>query len=171
MIGVDFLLVYGVEGLLAPMSVVGAAWARLIARALMAILSLILVLKETEVSLKLQFPLRPEMKRLVQMSANLFLRSVALNIALILSTRQAAGLGKEYVAVHTIAMNTWLFTAFFLDGYGAAGNILGGRLLGEKNYKSLWKLTKRVTSYNIAVATLLILFVLISYHHIGLIFT
>jgi MATE family multidrug resistance protein len=169
-IGLDFLFVYGVEGLLAPMGVVGAAWASLIAQALMAVLSLILVLKKTEVSLKLQFPLHPEMKRLVQMSANLFLRSVALNIALILSTRQAAGLGKEYVAVHTIAMNIWLFTAFFLDGYGAAGNILGGRLLGEKNYKSLWKLTKRVTSYNIVVATLLILVGVISYHHIGLIF-
>jgi MATE family multidrug resistance protein len=169
-IGLDFLFVYGVEGLLAPMGVVGAAWASLIAQALMAVLSLILVLKKTEVSLKLQFPLHPEMKRLVQMSANLFLRSVALNIALILSTRQAAGLGKEYIAVHTIAMNIWLFTAFFLDGYGAAGNILGGRLLGEKNYKSLWKLTKRVTSYNIVVATLLILVGVISYHHIGLIF-
>jgi MATE family multidrug resistance protein len=169
-IGLDFLFVYGVEGLLAPMGVVGAAWASLIAQALMAVLSLILVLKKTEVSLKLQFPLHPEMKRLVQMSANLFLRSVALNIALILSTRQAAGLGKEYVAVHTIAMNIWLFTAFFLDGYGAAGNILGGRLLGEKNYKSLWKLTKRVTSYNIVVATLLIFVGVISYHHIGLIF-
>ncbi len=169
-IGLDFLLVYGVEGLIAPMGVVGAAWASLMAQALMAILSLILVLKKTQVSLKLQFPLHPEMKRLVQMCANLFLRSVALNIALILSTREAAGLGKEYVAAHTIAMNIWLFTAFFLDGYGAAGNILGGRLLGEKNYKSLWTLTKRVTSYNIVVATLLVLAGIISYHYVGFIF-
>ncbi|MGK0386741.1 MAG: MATE family multidrug resistance protein [Patiriisocius sp.] len=170
-IGLDFLLVYGLEGFIAPMGVPGAAWASLIAQALMAVLALILVLKKTEVSLRLQFPLHPEMKRLVHMSANLFLRSVALNIALILSTREAAGIGKEYVAVHTIAMNIWLFTAFFLDGYGAAGNILGGRLLGEKNYKALWQLTKRVTSYNVIVSIILLLAGLVSYQYIGLIFS
>ena len=129
-IGLDFLLVYGLDGFIAPMGVVGAAWASLVAQGVMALLSLLLVLKKTQVSLRLEFPLHPQIKRLVTMCANLFLRSIALNVALILSTREAAGLGKEYVAVHTIAMNVWLFTAFFLDGYGAAGNILGGRLLG-----------------------------------------
>ena len=72
------------------------------------------------------------------MSLNLFVRSLALNTALILATREAAALGKEYIAAYTIAFNIWIFSAFFLDGYGAAGNILGGKLLGEKNYKALW---------------------------------
>ena len=169
-IAFDFLLVYGLEGYIDAMGVVGAAWASLFAQGLMAILSLVLVLKKTNISLQLTFKWHPEMKRLVQMSANLFLRSVALNIALILATREAAGLGKEYVAAHTIAMNIWLFTAFFLDGYGAAGNILSGRLLGEKNYSKLWQLTKRVTSYNIVVATFLITLGLVFYDYLGLIF-
>ena len=169
-IGLDFLLVYGLDGFVAPMGVVGSAWASLVAQGVMALLSLLLVLKKTHVSLRLVFPLHPQIKLLVTMCANLFLRSIALNIALILSTREAAGHGKEYVAVHTIAMNIWLFTAFFLDGYGAAGNILGGRLLGAKNYTSLWTLTQRVTFYNTIVAIVLILAGVLCYNYVGLIF-
>ena len=105
------------------------------------------------------------------MCANLFLRSIALNVALILSTREAAGLGKEYVAVHTIAMNVWLFTAFFLDGYGAAGNILGREATWSKKLPtSLWKLTQRVTLYNTEVAIVLMLAGVLCYNHVGLIF-
>ena len=104
------------------------------------------------------------------MSLNLFVRSVALNTALILATREAADLGKEYIAAHTIAFNIWIFTAFFIDGYGAAGNILGGKLLGERNYGSLWKLTKKVNLYNFGVATLLVIVGFIFYEPLGLIF-
>ena len=169
-IALDFALVYGIDGILEPMGVVGAAWASLIAQILMAILSFILILKKTKVSLRLVLPLHFEMRRLVSMSFNLFLRSLALNAALILSTREAAALGKEYIAAHTIAFNIWIFTAFFLDGYGAAGNILGGKILGERNFKNLWKLTKKVNLYNIAVATLLALIGLALYYPLGLLF-
>ncbi|GER58575.1 MATE family efflux transporter [Patiriisocius marinus] len=169
-IGLDFLFVYGLNGYVEAMGVVGAAWASLIAQGVMALLSLVLLLKKTAVSLRLKFPLHPEIKRLVSMSANLFLRSVALNVALILSTREAAGLGTEVVAAHTIALNIWLFTAFFLDGYGAAGNILGGKLMGENNFNSLWQLTKRVLKYNLIVATGLIIIGVIFYEQLGWIY-
>lgn len=169
-IGLDFALVYGIDGIIEPMNVKGAAWASLISQAAMALLALLFLLKKTEVSLKLKFPLHPEVNRLVVMSFNLFIRSLALNLALILATREAAALGKEYIAAHTIAFNIWIFSAFFLDGYGAAGNILSGKLLGEKNYNSLWKLTKKVTLYNIGVSSLLILLGLLFYEPLGLLF-
>jgi len=169
-IGLDFALVYGMEGILAPLGIKGAAWASLISQSVMAILAFIFLMKKTEVSLKLEFPLHPEIKRLVSMSLNLFLRSVALNTALILATREAADLGKEYIAAHTIAFNIWIFTAFFLDGYGAAGNILSGKLLGEKNYSSLWKLTKKVSFYNLIVAIVLVFAGLLLYKPLGLLF-
>jgi Na+-driven multidrug efflux pump len=104
------------------------------------------------------------------MSLNLFLRASSLNVALILATRQAAALGKETAAAHAIAINVWLFTAFFIDGYGAAGNILGGKLLGEKNYPALYKLTKRVNLYNLGVACILFLFGALFYSQVGVIF-
>jgi len=169
-IGLDFALVYGVEGYIPALHVEGAAWASLISQVVMAVLSLVLLLKKTNVSLRLSFDLHPELYRLVTMSANLFVRALALNIALILATREAAALGKEYIAAHTIAFNLWIFAAFFLDGYGAAGNILGGKLLGEKNYKSLWTLTKRVNFYNIGVALILLTVGLIFYKPLGILF-
>ena len=169
-IGLDFALVYGIEGYIQPMGIVGAAWASLISQTIMALLALIFLLKKTEVSLRLKFPLHPEIKRLINMSFNLFLRSVALNAALILATREAAALGKEYVAAHTIAFNIWIFTAFFLDGYGAAGNMLGGKLLGERNFSALWKLTKKVNLYNLGVAAILVMMGLILYEPLGLLF-
>ncbi|MEM0517545.1 MULTISPECIES: MATE family efflux transporter [Aequorivita] len=169
-IALDFALVYGIDGYISPMGIKGAGWASLIAQAIMALMALFFLLKKTEVSLKLTFPLHPEISRLVRMSFNLFLRSVALNTALILATREAADLGKEYIAAHTIAFNIWIFTAFFIDGYGAAGNILGGRLLGERNYGSLWKLTKKVNLYNVGVAAVLVFVGFLLYEPLGLLF-
>lgn len=169
-IGLDFLLVYGLEGYIDAMGVVGAAWASLMSQGVMALLALVLVLKKTDVSLRIKFPLHPEMNRLVAMSSNLFLRSVALNVALILSTREAAALGTKVVAAHTIAMNIWLFTAFFLDGYGAAGNVLGGKLLGERNFNKLWILTKKVITYNLFVAFALVVIGLLFYNSLGWIY-
>lgn len=169
-VGLDFAFVYGVTDYIPAMGVKGAAWASLVAQAIMAILAFILLLSKTEISLRLRFPLHPEVKRLVSMSLNLFIRSLALNAALMLAVKEAAGLGTEYIAAHAIAVNIWLFTAFFLDGYGAAGNALGGKLFGEKNYKSLWQLTKRVNLYNIGVATILIILGLIFYKPLGLLF-
>ena len=88
-----------------------------------------------------------------------------------MAVREATSLGKEYIAAHTIAINLWLFSAFFIDGYGAAGNILGGRLLGAKKYKKLWVLTKRVNLYNLVVSLLLVVSGLFLYNHLGLLFT
>ncbi len=169
-IALDFALVYGIAGFIEPMAIKGAAWASLISQGIMAILSLILILKKTEISLRLRLPLHPEIGRLVRMSFNLFIRSIALNAALLLATRQATALGKEIIAAHTIALQLWLFTAFFLDGYGAAGNILGGKLLGERNFKSLYILTKRLCGYNLLVATVLVLVGIIFYEPLGRIF-
>jgi putative MATE family efflux protein len=167
----DFILVYGWQEVVPALGVKGAAWASLISQGVMALLSLIILLKKTKVSLTISKVLHPEIKRLVAMSFNLFVRSIALNIALILATREATALGKNYIAAHTIAMNLWLFSAFFIDGYGAAGNILGGRLLGAKNYKKLILLTRRVLLYNLVIAGILVLVGLLFYRQLGILFT
>ena len=169
-IGLDFLLVYGMEGYIPAMGIKGAAWASLTAQVIMAILAFTLLMVKTNVSLKLRFPLHPEINRLVSMSANLFIRSIALNLALLLAVREATALGKEFIAAHAIAINIWLFSAFFIDGYGAAGNILGGKLLGAKDYKSLFKLTKKVTFYNLGITAILMIALLLLYKPLGVLF-
>jgi len=167
----DIILVYGVEGYWEPMHLEGAAWASLVAQMVMALLSFVLLLTKTAVSLRLRFPLHDELGRLAVMSLNLFVRSIALNTAIILAVREATAYGDQFIGAHTIAINIWLFAAFFIDGYGAAGNIMGGRLLGAKNYPLLWKLAKRVASYGLGVSLLLMLIMTVFYHPIGRIFS
>src|SRR5690606_4105006 len=148
----NLILIYGIEGLISPLYLDGAAWASLIAQGIMAIMALVLLLTKTNISLALKFPIHPELRRLVAMSLNLFIRTLALNTALILAVREAAALGDKYIGAHTIAINLWLFSAFFIDGYSAAGNIMGGRLLGEKNYDGLWKLIEKIIKYGLVVS-------------------
>ncbi|WP_282053839.1 MATE family efflux transporter [Maribacter luteus] len=170
-IGLDFLLVYGIEGIISPMYLKGAAYASLIAQAIMAIMAFSLLISKTDISLKVQFPLHKELNRLIIMSLNLFIRAIALNVALILAVREATALGDKYIGAHTIAINLWLFSAFFIDGYGAAGNIMGGRLLGAKDFKGLWQLAKKIMIYGGIVSILLMLIGFLFYKPIGHIFS
>jgi len=170
-IGLDFALVYGIEGFIAPMYLEGAAWASLIAQGVMAVMALYLLITKTNISLIPRLPLHPELGRLVVMSLNLFVRAVALNITLVLAVREAAALGDRFIGAHTIAINLWLFAAFFIDGYGAAGNIMGGRLLGAKDYTNLWKLAKKIILYGVAVCMVLMGIGVLLYRPLGALFS
>ena len=170
-IGLDFMLVYGIDGFIPAMYLEGAAWASLISQGVMAVLVFFLLKVKTDISLKLRFPLNKEIKRLLFMSLNLFVRTLALNTALIVAVREATALGDRFIGAHTIAINLWLFSAFFIDGYGAAGNSMGGKLLGEKDYKGLWALAKKIISYGIIVSFVLMLFGFVFYHPLGRLFS
>jgi len=167
----DVVLVYGVEGFIQPLNVVGAAWASVIAQAVMALLAIVLLLKKTPFSYKLKFPFNKEIKNLLSISFNLIIRAVALNVALYLANSFATKYGNNYIAAQTIAFQIWLFFAFFIDGYASVGNIVSGKLLGEKNYPKLWELSGRLSKYSIIVALILTVFCGIFYTQIGIIFS
>jgi len=167
----DVIFVYGIEGVLEPMYLEGAAWASLISQGVMTVMALFLIITKTNIKLIPKFPFHPELKRLVMMSLNLFVRTVALNITLLLAVREAAALGDRYIGAHTIAINLWFFAAFFIDGYGAAGNIMGGRLLGAKDYSNLWKLAKKITLYGAVVSLLLLVAGFTLYKPLGRLFS
>ncbi|WP_431124675.1 MATE family efflux transporter [Flagellimonas flava] len=167
----DFAFVYGIEGIIPAMYLDGAAWASLISQAVMALMVFVLLIKKTEISLKLVFPLNKELKRLIFMSLNLFVRALALNAALIIAVREATALGDRFIGAHTIAINLWLFAAFFIDGYGAAGNSMGGKLLGSEDYKGLWRLATKIMKYGMVVSLILMLLGFIFYYSVGEIFS
>ena len=73
------------------------------------------------------------------MVGNLFIRTIALNVALYFATSYATHYGDQYIAAYTIGINIWLLGAFMIDGYSSAGNILAGKFLGAKDYKSYSK--------------------------------
>ncbi len=170
-IGLDFVLVYGVDGFIKPMNVEGAAWASVIAQGVMAILALILLLKKTPFSLKIALPFNKEIKKLLALSFNLIIRATVLNIALYLANSFATKYGENYIAAQTIAFQIWLFFAFFIDGYSSVGNIVSGKLLGEKNYSKLWRLSIKLSRYSIVVSLALSVFCAILYIPIGRLFS
>ncbi len=167
----DFALVYGIDGFVPALYLEGAAWASLISQVIMAIMALVFLLKKTEISMKLVFPLHKEMMRAVSMSLNLFVRTLALNAALMLAVREATALGDQFIGAHTIAINLWLFAAFFIDGFAAAGNSMGGKLLGAGDYDGLWKLAKKIMQYGMLVSLMLMVVGFIFYRPIGQIFS
>lgn len=167
----DFVFVYGVAGFMEPMYLEGAAWASLLSQAIMALMAFYLLWTKTDISLRLKFPLHQELGRLIVMSLNLFVRAIALNTALILAIREAAALGDKFIGAHTIAINLWLFSAFFIDGYGAAGNIMGGRLLGERNYDGLWHLAKKIIVYGLCLCAVIMVLSTVFYKPLGSLFS
>ena len=167
----DFILVYGIEGYIAPQHIKGAAYASVIAQFLMAVSAAYLLLSKTEIPLKLSFPFNKEIKRFMFMILNLFVRTIALNVTLYYATTFAAGYGTAYIAAYTIAINLWFLGAFIIDGYASAGNILSGKLLGGKEYKVLIRLSNKLIKYGIVVGGILAIIGGILYYPLGTLFT
>ncbi len=170
-VALDFILIFGIDGYIPALEIEGAAWASVIAQAIMAILALVLMLKKTPFHLKLTFPFHPEIKRLLSLSFNLVIRTIALNIALYMANAYATKYGTNYIAAQTIAFQIWLFFAFFIDGYSSVGNIMSGKLLGEKNYQKIWQLSKQLNTYTIIISLILGALCFIFYIPIGQLFT
>ena len=167
----DIVLVYGIEDFIPAMHVEGAAYASIISQVFMAILSVILLLKKTQIPLKITLPFHKELPKMAVMILNLVIRTIALNVALYFGTAFAAKYGAAHSAAYTVLLNIWLFGAFVIDGYSSAGNILSGKLYGEKNYVELVNLSQRLIRYAIIVGLVMLIIGGILYFPIGRIFT
>ena len=167
----DYVLVYGIEGIIPAMHLQGAAIASVIAQTVMLLMALYFFFKKTPFGLRLSFNVNPRMQGLLLMSANLFVRTAALNFAIYLGNAYATDYGKNYIAAQSILMNIWLFFSFFIDGYANAGNAIGGRLLGARDFKNLWELSKMISKYAVSIALILIAGCTLFYEEIGLLFS
>lgn len=166
----DYVLVYGIQGVFPPLHIAGAAYASLIAQLVMFLMAFFYYFKYTSFGLKLGKRINPRLKPLVLMSLNLFVRTLSLNIAIYLANSFATSYGKTYIAAQSILMNIWLFFSFFIDGYANAGNAIGGKLRGAKDYHRLWNLSKDISKYAVVVALILMLICGVFYKDIGAIF-
>jgi len=166
----DYTLVYGIKDILPPIHLKGAAYASLIAQLVMLLIAFYFFFKKTDFRLKLYRKINPQMKVLLKMSLNLFIRTAALNFAIYLANAYATEYGKNYIAAQSILMNIWLFFSFFIDGYANAGNAISGKLLGAKAYKKLWLLSIDISKYSVIVAFILMGTCSLLYNQIGLLF-
>ncbi|WP_394342838.1 MATE family efflux transporter [Sinomicrobium pectinilyticum] len=166
----DYVLVYGIEGVVPPLHLKGAAYASLAAQLVMLCIALYFYISRTPFSFRVRRKINPRIKDLLGMSFNLFIRTAALNFAIYLANAYATDYGRNYIAAQSMLMNIWLFFSFFIDGYANAGNAISGRLLGAGDYRRLWYLSVDICKYAIGIAVILMLVCGIFYDSIGLIF-
>jgi putative MATE family efflux protein len=167
----DFILVYGVFGIIPALNLKGAAIASAFSQLLMAGMASILLLKKTPISLKLVLPFNKELPNFLQMIGNLIIRTLALNLALYFATSFATDYGTEYIAAYTIAINLWFFAAFAVDGYASAGNIMSGKLFGGNQIKLLVALSNRLLKRALIVGVMMAALGALFYEQLGSLFT
>lgn len=168
--GLSYILVFGIDGIIPSYHIEGAAVASVIAQFVMLSMAVYYYITKTNFGFELRRKINPNLRPLLIMSFNLFLRTLALNIAIYMANAYATGYGKTYIAAQSILMNIWLFFSFFIDGYANAGNAISGRLLGAKAYQKLWILSKDISKYAVIIAISLSLICFIFYRDIGYFF-
>ncbi len=171
-IALDYLLVYGLDGFIPACGVDGAAYASLAAQTVMLTIALYYLYKKTPYRLWIpRWRPHPALKQHLSLTANFFLRTLAINVLIYLTYRFAGKEGTVTVATHAILMNIWLFFSFLTDGFANAGNAIGGRLLGSRNVDGLKYLARKTITYGVAIATLLSLICAAGYNCLGWWFT
>ena len=167
----DLILVYGVEGLVRPMGVEGAALASLTAQIVMLMLALHRMIKSSGIDIEISLKPHSVLGKFSVMSLNLFIRTVALNIVYFLGVQYSTGINESNAAAHTVAINIWLFSSFLIDGYSNAGNAISGKLIGAGDIIGLNALTKKLLKTNVIIASVLGLVYVISYPVMGRFFS
>jgi len=164
------VLIFG-WGPIEGMGIAGSAWASLIAQGCMFLMAVWILERRTPFSIIPRSWRHPELLNLWLLSSNLFARTIALNVCYYLGNRYSTGYGEAYIGAHSIAMQLWLFSAFFIDGYAAAGSVLVGRLVGEKNWRELYRVSWQVVRKSVYIGVGIAVIFFASYAVIGGIFT
>lgn len=161
----DFILVLGFGNIVEPMGIEGAALASLIAQFVMFLMAIYFLFR-SKLNLLLSKSINPSFKPMLNMAVNLMVRTVTLNIALVLTHKFANKYGEVEAATHTVLLNLWLFSAFFLDGFATAANALSGKYLGERNKIALKSTFNKNVFLSFVVSGCLVLLFLIFHKEI-----
>ncbi|MCB9170064.1 MAG: MATE family efflux transporter [Flavobacteriales bacterium] len=164
------ILIFG-WGPLPAMGIRGSALASLIAQVVMFVAAIVILERRTPFHILPDRWSHPEIPALLLLSGNLFARTIALNVCYYLGNRFATGYGEAYIGAHSIAMNIWLFSAFFIDGYAAAGSVLAGRLNGAGDRRQLYLVSWQVVRRSIWIGVGLAVLYTLLYSPIGQVFT
>lgn len=169
-VGLNYILIYGVDDIIPPLNIKGAAYSSLAAQFLMVVMAFYYYITKTHFRFNFKLKPHPFLRHYLNLSFNFILRTATLNIAFFVANAYATGYGAEYIAAQSILMNIWLFFSFFIDGYAGAGNAMAGRLIGAKNYDQLVVLSKDISKYSVLIALVLVVLSFIFYQPIGLLF-
>ncbi len=86
-------------------------------------------------------------KQLLGLNANLFVRTLLLQLSIIYLTSQAAQLGELTLAAFTIGWQMTMMASYLLDGFAHAAEVLVGQAIGQRSPLLLKKIIKRVLAW------------------------
>ena len=125
------LAVYAAKG------VVGVAWGTLIAQYSGLILAVLILVFGYIIDVRFLFSdlktvlRRAEMRRMMALNGNLFIRSLCFMVVYVGFTSLAGKYGDTELAVSSILMKLFMFFSFFVDGFAYAGEALVGKAFGR----------------------------------------
>ena len=79
----------------------------------------------------------PELKRMMSLNGNLFIRSLCFMVVYVGYTSLASRYGDEELAVSSILMKFFMFFSYFVDGFAYAGEALVGKEFGKSRADAL----------------------------------
>ncbi|MDJ0614124.1 MAG: MATE family efflux transporter [Rhizobiaceae bacterium] len=91
-------------------------------------------------------------KRLVNLNADIMIRSFALLFAFAYFTAQGAGFGEVTLAANAVLMQLFLIAGYFLDGLATAAEQICGRAIGAKYKEGFWRGFRLTTLWNFIMA-------------------
>ncbi|WP_404419108.1 MATE family efflux transporter [Marinospirillum sp.] len=101
----------------------GVAFASLIAEtsaAAVGLIWLVVTCKALQIPLQRPVPDPASLKKLIQVNSDLFIRTLALLLALAFFTRQGAAQGNEVLAANAVLMQLVMLSSYLLDGFAQA---------------------------------------------------
>ncbi|WP_166346081.1 MATE family efflux transporter [Phytoactinopolyspora limicola] len=154
-VGLNIALVHG-----AGLGIAGSAIGTVIAQVAMAAVFVTVVARAARrhaVSLR---PSWPGVGRSFGAGVPLIVRTVAMRVALIVTTVVAADLGTAELAAHQVAFTTWTLLALILDAVAIAAQALVGRALGADDATAARAITQRMIQWGVLCGLVLTVVVL-----------
>jgi putative MATE family efflux protein len=145
----ELVLVFGLD-----LGVAGSAWSTVVAQTGAAAVYLLVIGRDVVASGVAVRPDRRALAALSRVSADLFLRTVALRATIVGATAVAAGMGTVEVAAHAIAFEVWGFTAYVLDSLAIAAQAMVGHRLGAGDADGAREAAARVVTLSLGAGVL-----------------
>ena len=140
----ELLFVYGLDW-----GIEGSAWGTALAQTVMGVLFVLVILRRVG---RARMGLQPVLaRRLLSVGKYIFVRTVALMAAFILTGAVVARFGDAELAAYQIAFQLFIFLALVLDSIAIAGQIIVGRELGAGRAGAAYSAGVRMVQLSVAL--------------------
>jgi len=147
----DGILIFGM-GPLPALGITGAAVASAASQWLGAGWAVYRVYRRLGLTARIELA---DVRRLLQVGADMFVRTGMLTIFLLLATRAATQLGPEAGAAHQAIRQVWVFTALFLDAAAITAQSLIGWFVGSGRIADARRVAAFVCLWSVLIGVLL----------------